>query len=609
MKKLFRLFFVIFSIFVLVSCGGNEGDSSQENGSDSDGNGASVSLRMLRDSGDKCYPEMAFDCITPNLVAMSFLIKNSKGEIIFKKSVDRNGLSNLIKKGLTGIKKAENATLIVSVFLGNDTNTVEWQGKVTSLNFENGKTTKATVLLYPTAPKKDEIEMPEKLITARFGHSATVLPDGRILVAGGFPSCGSNGKCVATETVEIIDMESGKVEMLANMTGKRAMHKAVTLNDGSILFIGGVQGFTSVQQTGEEAFKNYPALPYSQLIPVTTIEKYMPSYPKYNMRENSGIMAENKTETVPVSGNIPFMAFQSIFVKQTLNNEGENTAPIEVFLVGGVDENNQPSNKTYKFTITDSTSENGTVSVSDVTEFAETSSPMLLPAVAYNNGSILAVGGRPAGPAAATRDPEDETTDEETTDDETGDETGDETTEVSGKTGVVASIISESESKDIKADMSNNIFFANSIAVNNALYTLGGMPNQSGTLINSDQNGVIRKWDLNDGSFQTPANGNLLSSNDKNVAFAETLYNADKNQIILIGGTDAENFYQVINPTDLEDYRNSPSHKMSDKRIMPKASIVPAGKIGDRQIFVITGGTSALDSSGSAVNTIKINLL
>lgn len=604
MKKLLRLFFVIFSIFVLVSCGGNNEDPSQGNESGSDGEGASVSLRMLRDTDSGCTGMQLESCLGGELAAMSFLIKNSKGEIIFKKSVSKNELSSLMKKGITGIPNAENADLVVSVFLGTDTNTIQWEGKVTSLNFKSGKTTKATILLYPTAPRNQEIEMPEKLNIARFGHSATVLPDGRILVAGGFPSCGSNGKCVATDSVEIIDIESGKIENLNNMTAKRAMHKAVLLNDGSVLFIGGVQGFTAVYQTSEEAFENYPLLPYSQMSAVTTIERYMPSYPKYNMRENSGIMKENQTEAVTVPEGVSFMAFQSIFVKQTLNSDGEN-GPIEVFLVGGVDSDSKPSKKTYKFTITDSTNTDGTVSIGAVTEFAETSSPMLLPALGYSNGSILAVGGRPAASAASTRDTTDETADEET-DEETGEET---TEETPAKTGVVASIISENESKDITADMSSNIFFANSMTLDNALYTFGGMPNESGNLINSDQNGVIRKWNLSDGSFETPENGNLLSTNNKNVAFAETLYNEDKNQILFIGGTDAENFYQVINPTSLEDYRNSPSHKMTDKRIMPKASIVPAGIIGTRQILVITGGTSALDSSGSAANTIKINLL
>ena len=578
MKNLLRLFFVIFSLFFLVSCGGNDSDSALDNGSDSDGDSVAVSLRVARDADSGCTG-MQLDCLSQDIAAIAFQIKNGKGETVFQKSVARNDLKNL--KELTGIKNADNANLIVSVFLGTDVTTPKWQGKVTGLKFEKGKTTKATVLLYPTAAQPKEIAMPEKLTTARFGHSATVLIDGRVLIAGGFPSCGANGKCTATDSVEIIDMESGRIETLAPMTAKRAMHKVVTLNDGSLLFIGGVQGFSATQQ--EEAFENYPFLPYSQTSALTTIERYMPAYPKFNMKENGlGTPIANFTETLPLPDEnaAAFMIFQSILTKRFPEKN-----QIDVFLVGGVDKDGKPSNKTYKFTITDSTAEDGSVSIGGITEFAEVTesseeseeavpSPMLLPALAYSNGSILAVGGR------------------------------------NNSTQFAASIISESESKNIGQN-SDNIFFINSLAMDDALYTFGGMPSTGGpALQNSKNNGVSRKWDPSDGSMKIfNKSENILRSWGENVAFAETLYDPRNNRFIVIGGTDAEDLYQVINATDFELYGVSPTHQMNDKRIMPKASVVPAGIIGDRQILVITGGTSALDSTGSATNTIKINIL
>jgi len=586
MKDLFRLFFVIFSLFFLVSCGGNEGDSSDENEQNSGSDNVSVSLRVARDVDSSCAG-MDFECLTQYIGAIAFKITDGKGNIVFSKSVQRNELKNLDKE-LTGIKNAENATLVVSVFLGEDMNTVKWQGKTTGLKFEKGKATKATILLYPVAPREKEIPMPEQLATARFGHSATVLVDGRILVAGGFPSCGANGKCIATESVEIIDMESGRIETLVNMKERRAMHAAVALNDGSVLFIGGVQGFSAAQQ--ETAFTDFPLLPYTQNSAVTTIERYMPYYPKFNMRENNPVMPiENSTETITVTlpgdTGSPFMAFQSILAKRISKNQ------TDVFLVGGVDENNVPSKKSYKLTVTET--EDGTAPSITVSELAESSSPLLLPALAYSGGSVLAVGGRPVAAEEKTTEEENEGTEE---------------TETTAKTGVIASIISANESRDIEGDLNSNIFFTNSIAQDNVLYTLGGMPNKSGVLINSNQN-VLRKWNPGDGSFQTPQNNNGLLTDGKSVVFAETLYNPDKNQISLIGGTDAENLYQIINASNLEVYDPPVSHRMTDRRIMPKASLIPAGIIGDRQILVITGGTSALDSSGSASNTIKINIL
>jgi len=560
MKNLSWLILTVFALFLFASCGGSENDSVQTDEDDS----VAVSLRVARDADSGCTG-MELDCLTKELAAISFQIRNGNGETVFQKSFARNDLKNL--KEIKGIKNADNATLIVSVFLGSDTTTPKWQGKASGLKFEKGKTTSVTILLYPIATQPKEISMPEGLTIARFGHSATVLGDGRILVAGGFPSCGANGKCVATESVEIIDIESGMIESstgenktLVNLNEKRAMHTTIALNDGSVLFIGGVQGFSAISQ--EEAFEDFPILPYSQLNAVTTIERYMPAYPKHNMKTNgSGTPIANYTENIPA--DIPFMAFQSIHAERISDTQ------TDVFLVGGVDEAGVPSNKAYKFTITET--EDGEVLVSEAAELAESSTPMILPALAYSNGSIFAVGGRNNSSESA------------------------------------ASLISESESKDL-GEKSNNIFFTNSLYANNSLYTFGGLPNESGNLVNSDQDGVIRKWDI-DGSAKTPDSKNLLRTWGKNIAFAGTLFDSERNRLIVVGGTDAEDLYQVINAADLELFGSSPTHKMSDKRIMPQLSVVPAGIIGERPILVITGGTSALDSTGSAANSIKINIL
>ena len=268
MKNLSWLIFTVFALLCFASCGGNENDFSQ--GDENEGDSVAVSLRVARDADSGCTG-MELDCITKELAAISFQIRNGNGEPVFQKSFTRSEMKNL--KEIKGIKNADNATLIVSVFLGSDMNSPKWQGKATGLKFEKGKTTSVTILLYPLATQPKEISMPEGLTIARFGHSATVLGDGRILVAGGFPSCGANGKCVATESVEIIDIESGMIEnkTLVNLNEKRAMHTTIALNDGSVLFIGGVQGFSATSQ--EEAFEDFPILPYSQLNAVKTIER------------------------------------------------------------------------------------------------------------------------------------------------------------------------------------------------------------------------------------------------------------------------------------------------------------------------------------------------
>ncbi|MBO4710367.1 hypothetical protein J5681_00440 [bacterium] len=568
MKNRSWLIFVIFSLFFFISCGGNENDPEQEDASDTEGDNIAVSVRA---AGESECTGMELGCLSQQLSAISFQIRNLEGETVFQKSVERKDLKNQIK--LTGIKNAENATLIVSVFGTTngvaDLNTVKWQGKATGLKFEKGKTTSVTILLYPKEVQNKEISMPEGLTIARFGHTSTVLADGRILVAGGFTSC-SGLKCPASKTVEVIDIESGKVEQLTDMTEERAMHTAIALNDGSVLFIGGVHSIEPNWQ--EKAFTGYPPMRYVPAGATVKIEKYMPGYPKYNMKTNGfGSPIANISEPVSTTSTIPFSTFQSILAERISDSQ------IDVFLVGGIDENNVPQSNVYKFTVTET--EDGTISVGDVEEFGKTaestdesaasSTPMLLPAIAYSNGSIIAAGGRPNDSEYA------------------------------------ASIISENGREDF-GEAKNNIFFTQSIAANGNLYTFGGYEIDSENLAESNIN-KIKKWNISGKSVSTASD--TLLTRGMNVVFPGAIHDQKNNRFLIIGGTNAADIYQAINADSLVPYKEPTTHVMSDKRIMPSAAIVPAGIIGDTPIIVITGGTSSLDGSGSAVKTIKVNNL
>jgi len=565
MKNLFCLFSVIFSLFILVSCGGNENSQNDSWGeSYTVGNDdISLSLRLAgRDNNASSGNDI--DCMNINciekLAAIAFKITDGKGEVVFQKSVKREELKDL--KELTGIKDAENATLTVSIFEADDTlqanmNTVTWAGKVTGLKFKKGETTTVDLLLYPQSQNTQKT-MPEGLNVPRFGHTSTLLADGRILVAGGFTACGSNGKCQATDSVEIIDMESGTVETLANMTERRAMHKAVAMGDGSVVFIGGVQGFSAVQQ--EEAFEGFPLLPYSQMNAVSFIERYMPSYPKHNMKLNNlGNEIENKTQKI--DSQIPFNIFQSILTRKISDNQ------FDVYLVGGLDSENQPSNKSYKFSLT--LNGNGQLSVSTPTELAESSEPMLLPSIAYSDGSILAVGGRPADSEYA------------------------------------ASLISESSSEDKGQNSGYNLFFASSIGLNNNLYTFGGFNTKDGSITETEYNKVL-EWNA---SSEVKAGSKNMMTRDQTIVFSDITYDEANDRFIVVGGTNASDIYQVVNATSLEVYGTTPSHQMFDNRVMPGTVIIPAGIISPNPVAIITGGISELGSTGTAVKDIEINIM
>lgn len=68
---------------------------------------------------------------------------------------------------------------------------------------------------------------------ARSGHTATVLRDGKVLVAGGF-----NGDYL--DTAEIYDPKTGEFTAIGKLTMPRSEHIAVLLENGKILLAGGV---------------------------------------------------------------------------------------------------------------------------------------------------------------------------------------------------------------------------------------------------------------------------------------------------------------------------------------------------------------------------------
>ena len=68
----------------------------------------------------------------------------------------------------------------------------------------------------------------------RMGHTATLLSNGRVLVAGG-----QNGDAAVVASAELYDQESGTWLATGNMTKPRLRHTATLLPDGRVLVAGG----------------------------------------------------------------------------------------------------------------------------------------------------------------------------------------------------------------------------------------------------------------------------------------------------------------------------------------------------------------------------------
>ena len=108
----------------------------------------------------------------------------------------------------------------------------------------------ALVLLAVTtrtyAPRTGSIVSTGTPRAARFSHTATLLPDNRVLIAGGMER---NGYWL--NSAEIYDPETGQFTPTRNMLSRRAGAMAVPLPGGKVLIAGGTDGSGSSLRTTE----------------------------------------------------------------------------------------------------------------------------------------------------------------------------------------------------------------------------------------------------------------------------------------------------------------------------------------------------------------------
>src|SRR5688572_22861811 len=78
-----------------------------------------------------------------------------------------------------------------------------------------------------------------RLAEPRASHSATALPDGTLLVAGGFRKAADGVSQQYAATTEIVDPVAGTVKAGPALATARAGHSATTLGDGRVLLAGG----------------------------------------------------------------------------------------------------------------------------------------------------------------------------------------------------------------------------------------------------------------------------------------------------------------------------------------------------------------------------------
>jgi WD40 repeat protein len=103
-------------------------------------------------------------------------------------------------------------------------------------------------------PKTGTFSPTGSMSASREHHTATLLPDGRVLVAGGkgTPSTAGDGPSgPVLASAELYEPATGKFTLAASMAIKRSFHSAALLADGRVLVAGGrddsSQGLTSAE--------------------------------------------------------------------------------------------------------------------------------------------------------------------------------------------------------------------------------------------------------------------------------------------------------------------------------------------------------------------------
>src|SRR5215469_13681203 len=105
-------------------------------------------------------------------------------------------------------------------------------------------TTTAGTMNSPTAsaelydPRRGTFTLTGNMTTSRSFHSASLLPDGRVLIAGGYSGSGNN-LLRSINTAEVYDPSTGTFTATGNMIHVHECSETNALNNGKVLLSGG----------------------------------------------------------------------------------------------------------------------------------------------------------------------------------------------------------------------------------------------------------------------------------------------------------------------------------------------------------------------------------
>ncbi|MDX2087205.1 MAG: Ig-like domain-containing protein [Kofleriaceae bacterium] len=126
------------------------------------------------------------------------------------------------------------------------------------------------------------------MLQGRAQHTATLLPNGKVLVTGGFITDHTQG---STATAELYDPQTGTWSATGSMTTARAMHSATLLPNGMVLVVGG-RAATWVGWWDKT---------------LKTAELYNPATGTWTATSSMGWIRENHTATLLPNGKVAIL--------------------------------------------------------------------------------------------------------------------------------------------------------------------------------------------------------------------------------------------------------------------------------------------------------------
>jgi hypothetical protein len=131
---------------------------------------------------------------------------------------------------------------------------------------------------------------------ARFAHTATLLPSGKVLIAGGFSSIRFNSAgATPLASTEIYDPGTGTFTSGPSMVGARGGHTATLLPDGALLITGGL--------TTLSGFTYYPPTNGSSVV-LTSAELRDPTTGEFTSAGKMTVEREEHTATLLPNGKV-----------------------------------------------------------------------------------------------------------------------------------------------------------------------------------------------------------------------------------------------------------------------------------------------------------------